>query len=242
MSSGAPAAGLHSLIHEITLPHIPVVDLKVLLASTPPPRLFVVDRLPAALTILSTAVCQSRLFSPRLVRGFRALEVGQTLVWIGTVPPDARWCVAAGGFFVAAGWMRRPGRFIRISFAFWHSPVLMVAYGPHAALGHGTSFYPRSYCRRCWPKFCPIGPRVFFAVACICGRRTPLTISVAAGRKSARLMGGEGRSGVYRERFIRVRGQNRRQIFSVCMSRSADAQGKIHRLQNLRRKPRRPPG
>jgi DHA2 family multidrug resistance protein len=76
-------------IHE-SRTRYPGVDLKVVRASPLPPLLLLIAFL--RLTILSTSYAIPQFL--QVVRGFRALEVGQTLVWIAV--PQMLVCLAAG--------------------------------------------------------------------------------------------------------------------------------------------------
>jgi DHA2 family multidrug resistance protein len=97
------------LLHELTTPH-PWLDLRV--AFGPPMPLLLVLTAFLRLTILATAILIPQYLG--IVRGFRALEVGQTLIWIALPQfifcplaaimlrrTDARFTAAAGFVCIA---------------------------------------------------------------------------------------------------------------------------------------------
>jgi DHA2 family multidrug resistance protein len=178
------------LIHESRAPH-PGIDLKVLLA-TPLPRLLLLIAF-LRLTILSTAYAIPQFL--QVVRGFRALEVGQTLLWIAV--PQMLVCVAAGFLLrrIDARLVASSG-FICICVA-----CLMVAYGLTPLWGT-DQFLPSQLLQAVGQSFALSGT-VFFAVLHL---RPQDALTFGAATQVARLMGGEvGQAFI--ATLIRVRGQ-----------------------------------
>jgi len=178
------------LIHESRIPH-PGVDLKVLLA-TPLPRLLLLIAF-LRLTILSTAYAIPQFL--QVVRGFRALEVGQTLVWIAV--PQMLVCVAAGYL------LRRTDPRLVASFGFMCICIacLMVAYGLTPLWGT-DQFLPSQLLQAVGQSFALSGT-IFFAVLHL---RPQDALTFGAATQVARLMGGEvGQAFI--ATLIRVRGQ-----------------------------------
>ncbi len=147
-------------VHESRTPY-PGVDLKVVRTSPLPRLLLLIAFL--RLTILSTAFAIPQFL--QVVRGFRALEVGQTLVWIAV--PQMFVCIAAGYLFAPD---RPPaGRLIR-----FHMHLCRLSHGrlrPDSAVGAPINFCPRNYYRR-WAKASPCR-EPSFSPYCICGRKMP---------------------------------------------------------------------
>jgi DHA2 family multidrug resistance protein len=178
------------LIHESRIPH-PGVDLKVLLA-TPLPRLLLLIAF-LRLTILSTAYAIPQFL--QVVRGFRALEVGQTLVWIAV--PQMLVCVAAGYL------LRRIDPRLVASFGFMCICIacLTVAYGLTPLWGT-DQFLPSQLLQAVGQSFALSGT-IFFAVLHL---RPQDALTFGAATQVARLMGGEvGQAFI--ATLIRVRGQ-----------------------------------
>jgi DHA2 family multidrug resistance protein len=178
------------LIHESRTPH-PGVDLKVLLASPLPRLLLLIAFL--RLTILSTAYAIPQFL--QVVRGFRALEVGQTLVWIAV--PQMLVCVAAGFLL-----RRIDARLVAsVGFMCICTACLMVAYGLTPLWGT-DQFLPSQLLQSVGQSFALSGT-VFFAVLHL---RPQDALTFGAATQVARLMGGEiGQAFIVT--FIRVRGQ-----------------------------------
>ncbi|HMI74933.1 MAG TPA: MFS transporter [Steroidobacteraceae bacterium] len=178
------------LIHESRTPH-PGVDLKVLLASPLPRLLLLIAFL--RLTILSTAYAIPLFL--QVVRGFRALEVGQTLVWIAV--PQMFVCVAAGFLL-----RRTDARLVAsVGFICVCIACLMVAYGLTPLWGT-DQFLPSQLLQAVGQSFALSGT-IFFAVLHL---RPQDALTFGAATQVARLMGGEvGQAFI--ATFIRVRGQ-----------------------------------
>src|SRR5260370_13137432 len=139
------------LIHESRTPR-PGVDLKVVYSSPMPRLLLLIAFL--RLTILSTAFAIPQFL--QVVRGFRALEVGQTLVWIAV--PQLFVCFAAGYL------LRRtdPRLVASVGFFCICSACLMVAHGLTPVWGT-DQFLPSSLLQSIGPSFA-LSAIVFFAV------------------------------------------------------------------------------
>jgi DHA2 family multidrug resistance protein len=178
------------LIHEFHTPH-PGVDLRVVLTA-PLPRLLVLIAF-LRLTILSTSYAIPQFL--QVVRGFRALEVGQTLVWIA-VPQ-----LLVG--FTAGYLLRRidPRLVASVGFMCICCACLMVAYGLTPEWGT-DQFLPSSLLQSVGQSFA-LSSIVFFAVLHL---RPQDAITFGAATQLARLMGGELGS-AFIVTFIRVRGQ-----------------------------------
>jgi DHA2 family multidrug resistance protein len=172
-------AGLILLVgffaHERRTPN-PGVDLKVVF--TPPmPRLLLLIAF-VRLTILSTAYVIPQFL--QIVRGFRALEVGQTLLWIAA--PQLVICLLAGYFL-----RRTDSRIVAsIGFLFICAACLMVGYGLTPQWG-SDQFLPSQLLQAVGQSFALSGT-VFFAVLHL-KPQDALTFGAAA--QMARLMGGE---------------------------------------------------
>jgi DHA2 family multidrug resistance protein len=200
------------LIHESHTPH-PGVDVKVLLASPLPRLLLLIAFL--RLTILSTAYAIPQFL--QVVRGFRALEVGQTLVWIAV--PQMLVCVAAGFL------LRRidPRLVASVGFMCICIACLMVAYGLTPLWGT-DQFLPSQLLQAVGQSFALSGT-VFFAVLHL---RPQDALTFGAATQVARLMGGEvGQAFI--ATFIRVRGQTASNLLGLHVQ-IGDAQV-IQRLQ-----------
>jgi DHA2 family multidrug resistance protein len=163
------------LAHEARTPN-PFIDLKI--AFGPPlPRLLVLIAF-LRLTILSTAYLIPQYL--QAVRGFRALEVGQTLVWIAG--PQLIFCP------LAALLLRRtdPRLVSSIGFICISLACLMVGYGL-TPLWSSTQFLPSQLLQSVGQSFALSGI-VFFAVLHL---RLQDAITFGAAIQTARLMGGE---------------------------------------------------
>ena len=163
------------LVHERRTPH-PFVDLRVIFGP-PMPRLLVLIGF-LRLTILSTAYLIPQYLGA--VRGFRALEVGQTLVWIAA--PQLIFCP------LAALLLRRTDpRFVSsIGFIFVSLACLMVSRTLTSAWG-SDQFLPSQLLQAIGQSFALSGI-VFFAVLHL---RPQDALTFGAAIQTARLMGGE---------------------------------------------------
>jgi DHA2 family multidrug resistance protein len=163
------------LIHERRAAH-PFVNLKVLF-SPPLPRLLVLIAF-LRLTILSTAYLIPQFLGA--VRGFRALQVGQTLVWIAA--PQLIFCP------LAALMLRRsdPRLVSSIGFIFVSIACLMVAHGL-TGLWTSDQFLPSQLLQAIGQSFALSGI-LFFAVLHL---RPEDALTFGAAVQTARLMGGE---------------------------------------------------
>jgi DHA2 family multidrug resistance protein len=163
------------LLHERRTAH-PFVNLKVLF-SPPLPRLLVLIAF-LRLTILSTAYLIPQFLGA--VRGFRALQVGQTLVWIAA--PQLIFCP------LAALMLRRsdPRLVSSIGFIFVSIACLMVAHGL-TGLWTSDQFLPSQLLQAIGQSFALSGI-LFFAVLHL---RPEDALTFGAAVQTARLMGGE---------------------------------------------------
>jgi DHA2 family multidrug resistance protein len=168
----------------------PLLNFKVL--ANPLPRLLVLVAL-LRLTILSTSYLIPLFLGA--VRGFRALEVGQTLIWIAL--PQLIFCPLAGLM------LRRsdPRLVASIGFIFISVACLMVAHGLTLIWG-SDQFLPSQLLQAVGQSFALSGV-VFFAVLHL---RPQDALTFGASLQVARLLGGEiGTAFVVT--FARVRGQ-----------------------------------
>jgi DHA2 family multidrug resistance protein len=178
------------LVHESHTPY-PGVDLRIVRASPLPRLLLLIAFL--RLTILSTSYAIPQFL--QVVRGFRALEVGQTLVWIAV--PQLMVCFAAGYM------LRRtdPRLVASVGFLCICCACLMVAHGLTPVWGT-DQFLPSSLLQSVGQSFA-LSATVFFAVLHL---RPQDALTFGAATQVARLMGGEvGQAFIVT--FIRVRGQ-----------------------------------
>lgn len=177
-------------IHEAHTPN-PGVDLKVLLQA-PLPRLLVMVAF-LRLTILSTAYAIPQFL--QVVRGFRALEVGESLVWIAL--PQLVVCFMAGYIL-----RRVDARLVAsVGYMFILAACLMVAHGLTPLWG-SDQFMPSGLLQALGQSFALSGT-VFFAVLHL---RPQDALTFASAIQIARLMGGEiGTAFVVT--FVRKRGQ-----------------------------------
>lgn len=177
-------------VHEWRCPY-PVVDLRVVLGPPLPRVLVLISFL--RLTILSTAFVIPQFL--QTVRGFRALEVGQTLAWIAA--PQLLICFLAG--FV----LRRFDARLVATFGFMCICVacLTVAHGLTPVWG-SDQFIPSALLQAVGQSFALSGT-IFFAVLHL---RPQVALSFGAAIQVARLFGGEvGQAFI--ATFVRVRGQ-----------------------------------
>jgi len=177
-------------IHEWRCP-FPAVDLRVVLEPPLPRMLLLVSFL--RLTILSTALVIPQFL--QTVRGFRALEVGDTLAWIAA--PQLLIC------FLAGFTLRRADPRMVAVFGFMCICVacLLVAYGLTPVWG-SDQFMPAAILQAVGQSFALSGT-VFFAVLHL---RPQVALSFGAALQVARLFGGEIGS-AFIQTFVRVRGQ-----------------------------------
>jgi DHA2 family multidrug resistance protein len=178
------------LVHESRTPH-PGINLKVLFAAPLPRLLILISFL--RLTILSTSYVIPQFL--QTVRGFRALEVGQTLVWMAV--PQLLICFLAGYF------LRRSDPRLVASFGFMCICVacLMVAHYLTPLWG-SDQFLPSQLLQAVGQSFALSGT-LFFAVLHL---RPQDALTFGAATQTARLMGGEIGS-AFTVTFLRVRGQ-----------------------------------
>jgi DHA2 family multidrug resistance protein len=191
---GLMSAGLILLagffVHEKTTSH-PGVNLKVAFESPLPRLLLLIAFL--RLTILSTAYVIPQFL--QVVRGFRALEVGQTLAWIAA--PQLVICFLAGYL------LRRtdPRLVASVGFAGICIACLSVAHGLTPLWG-SDQFLPSALLQAVGQSFALSGT-VFFAVLHL---RPQDALTFGAAVQIARLMGGEiGQAFIVT--FVRVRSQ-----------------------------------
>jgi MFS transporter, DHA2 family, multidrug resistance protein len=178
------------VIQEMRTPH-PAVNLKVLITSPLPRLLLLIAFL--RLTILSTAFAIPQFLL--VVRGFRTLEVGQTLVWIAV--PQLIVCFTVGYL------LRRsdPRLIACVGFFCICFACLMVAYNLTPSWGT-DQFLPSQLLQAVGQSFALSGT-LFFAVLHL---RPQDALTFGAATQTARLMGGEvGQAFI--TTFIRVRGQ-----------------------------------
>jgi DHA2 family multidrug resistance protein len=177
-------------VHEARTPN-PLINLKVALAPPLPRLLLLVAFL--RLTILSTAYLIPLYL--QTVRGFRALEVGQTLLWIAG--PQLIFCP------LAALLLRRtdPRLVSSIGFIFVAVACLMVAHGL-TPVWSSAQFLPSQLLQAIGQSFALSGI-LFFAVLHL---RPEDALTFGAAVQTARLMGGQiGQAFVVT--FARVRSQ-----------------------------------
>jgi DHA2 family multidrug resistance protein len=191
---GLLTAGIFLLImfaiHEWRCP-FPAVDLRVVLEPPLPRMLLLISFL--RLTILSTALVIPQYL--QTVRGFRALEVGDTLAWIAA--PQLLIC------FLAGFTLRRADPRMVAVFGFMCICVacLTVAYGLTPLWG-SEQFLPSALLQAVGQSFALSGT-VFFAVLHL---RPQVALSFGAAIQCARLFGGEIGS-AFIQTFVRMRGQ-----------------------------------
>jgi DHA2 family multidrug resistance protein len=163
------------VVHELRVPHAGV-DLK-LVFSPPLPWLLVLIAF-LRLTILSTAYLIPQFLQG--VRGYRALEVGDTLIWIAA--PQLILCPLAGLML-----RRSDPRLVScIGFIFISVACLMVAHGL-TAQWNSEQFLPSQLLQAVGQSFALSGI-VFFGVLHL---RPQDALTFGAALQTARLMGGE---------------------------------------------------
>ena len=176
-------------VHESVAPN-PLINIKAL--APPLPRLLLLVAF-LRLTILSTAFLIPQYL--QAVRGYRALEVGDTLLWIAA--PQLIVCP------LAALLLRRtdPRLVSSIGFIFVAIACLMVGHGL-TPVWNSEQFLPSQLLQAVGQSFALSGV-VFFAVLHL---RPEDALTFGAAVQTARLMGGEiGQAFV--ATFTRVRGQ-----------------------------------
>ena len=177
-------------IHEARTPN-PAVNFKVLFEA-PLPRLLVMIAF-LRLTILSTAFVIPQFL--QVVRGFRAIEVGQTLVWIAA--PQFVVCFMAGYIL-----RRMDARLVAsVGFLFICTACLMVAHTLTPVWG-SDQFLPSQLLQAVGQSFALSGV-VFFGVLHL---RPQDALTFASALQVSRLMGGELGT-AFIGTFVRKRGQ-----------------------------------
>jgi len=177
-------------IHEARTPN-PAVSFKVLFEA-PLPRLLVIIAF-LRLTILSTSYLVPQFL--QVVRGFRAIEVGESLVWIAA--PQFILCYMAGYIL-----RRVDARFVAsVGFMFICASCLLVAHTLTPVWG-SDQFLPSLLLQAVGQSFALSGT-VFFGVLHL---RPQDALTFASALQVSRLMGGElGTAFVVT--FVRKRGQ-----------------------------------
>jgi DHA2 family multidrug resistance protein len=178
------------LIHEARTPR-PLLNLKVLFGKPMPSQFLLIAFL--RLTILSTAYLIPLYLGS--VRGFRALEVGDTLLWIAA--PQLIICP------LAALMLRRsdPRLVASIGFIFISIGCLMVAYNLTPIWG-SNQFLPSQLLQAAGQSFALSGV-IFFGVLHL---KPQDALTFGAMLQTARLMGGEIGT-AFVTTLTRVRGQ-----------------------------------
>jgi DHA2 family multidrug resistance protein len=162
-------------IHETRTPR-PLFNLKVVFASPMPSQFMLIAFL--RLTILATAYLIPLFLGS--VRGFRALDVGQTLNWIAA--PQLILCPLA-----ALMLRRTDARLVAsIGFIFISVACFMVAYGLTPTWG-SYEFLPSSFLQAAGQSFALSGV-VFFGILHL---KPQDALTFGAVLQTARLMGGE---------------------------------------------------
>jgi DHA2 family multidrug resistance protein len=220
------------LVHEIVTPR-PLLNLKVVFGPPMPSQLLLIGFL--RLTILATAYLIPLYLGS--VRGFRALEVGQTLVWIAA--PQLILCP------LSALMLRRsdPRLVASIGFVFISVACLMVAYTITPTWG-SLQFLPSQLLQAVGQSFALSGV-VFFGVLHL---RPQDAITFGAALQTARLLGGEVGT-AFINTFTRVREQaasnllgqhvrvgdpdvaQRVRAYGAATTRAIDPTGAVHRGQ-----------
>jgi DHA2 family multidrug resistance protein len=163
------------LIHEARTAH-PLLNLRVVFGAPMPSQFLLIAFL--RLTILCTAYLIPLYLGS--VRGFRALEVGQTLVWIAA--PQLLLCPLA-----ALMLRRTDARLVAsIGFIFISVACLMVAYNLTNIWG-SFQFLPSSFLQAVGQSFALSGV-IFFGVLHL---KPKDALTFGAVLQTARLMGGE---------------------------------------------------
>lgn len=199
-------------IHERRTAH-PGVDLKVVF-SAPLPRLLLLIAF-LRLTILSTAFLIPQYL--QVVRGFRALQVGQTLIWIAA--PQLIFCPLAGLML-----RRSDPRLVScIGFIFISLACLIVAHGL-TPVWSSDQFLPSQMLQSLGQSFALSGI-VFFGVLHL---RPQDALTFGAALQTARLMGGEVGS-AFVATLVRVRSQTASNLIGLHVQRGDGLV--LHRLQ-----------
>jgi DHA2 family multidrug resistance protein len=199
-------------LHEMRTPH-PVINLKVAFARPLPSLLLLVAFL--RLTILATAYLIPLYLGA--VRGFRALEVGQTTFWIAA--PQLMLCP------LAAVMLRRtdPRLVASIGFVFISTACLMVAHSLTPLWG-SDQFLPSQLLQAVGQSFALSGV-LFFVVLHL---RPQDALTFGALIQTARLMGGQvGQAFIVT--LARVRGQVASNLIGLHLG-TGDGDV-VHRLQ-----------
>jgi DHA2 family multidrug resistance protein len=178
------------LIHEGLTPE-PLLNLRVVFGAPMPSQFLLIGFL--RLTILATAYLIPLYLGA--VRGFRALEVGQTLIWIAA--PQLLLCPLA-----ALMLRRTDARLVAsIGFIFISVACIMVAYGLTPTWG-SEQFLPSSFLQAAGQSFALSGV-VFFGILHL---KPKDALTFGAMLQTARLMGGEIGT-AFVTTLTRVRGQ-----------------------------------
>jgi DHA2 family multidrug resistance protein len=178
------------LVHETRTPQ-PLINLRVVFGA-PMPSLFLLIAF-LRLTILATAYLIPLYLGS--VRGFRALEVGQTLIWVAI--PQLIICPLAALLL-----RRTDARLVAaIGFIFISVACLMVAYSLTPIWG-SDQFLPSSFLQAVGQSFALSGV-VFFGILHL---RPRDALTFGAVLQTARLMGGEMGTALMTT-LARVRGQ-----------------------------------
>jgi DHA2 family multidrug resistance protein len=178
------------LIHEARTPH-PLLNLRVVFGAPMPSQFMLIAFL--RLTILATSYLIPLYLGS--VRGFRALEVGQTLIWIAA--PQLILCPLA-----ALMLRRTDARLVAaIGFIFISIACFMVGYNLTPIWG-SYQFLPSSFLQAVGQSFALSGV-VFFGVLHL---KPKDALTFGAVLQTARLMGGEMGS-AFVTTFARVRAQ-----------------------------------
>jgi DHA2 family multidrug resistance protein len=200
------------VVHELRIPH-PGVDLKIVFAPPLPWLLVLIAFL--RLTILSTAYLIPQFLQG--VRGYRALEVGDTLIWIAA--PQLILCPLAGLML-----RRSDPRLVScIGFIFISLACLMVAHGL-TAQWNSEQFLPSQFLQAIGQSFALSGI-IFFGVLHL---RPQDALTFGAALQTARLMGGEIGT-AFVATVVRVRAQTASNLIGLHVQ-SGDVQV-VQRLQ-----------
>ena len=163
------------LLHEALTPH-PLLNLKVVFGAPMPSQFLLIAFL--RLTILATAYLIPLYLGQ--VRGFRALEVGHTLIWVAA--PQLLLCPLA-----ALMLRRTDSRLVAATgFIFISVACLMVAHNLTPLWG-SEEFLPSSFLQAVGQSFALSGV-VFFGILHL---RPQDALTFGAVLQTARLMGGE---------------------------------------------------
>jgi DHA2 family multidrug resistance protein len=162
-------------VHEARTPN-PLINLKVVFSSPMPSQFLLIAVL--RLTVLATSYLIPLYLGA--VRGYRALEVGDTLIWIAM--PQLIFCP------LAALMLRRsdPRLVAAIGFIFISVASLMVAYNLTPIWG-STQFLPSALLQALGQSFALSGV-IFFAILHL---QLKDALTFGAVLQTARLMGGE---------------------------------------------------